>query len=102
MVSGVYTVQSPGKYRMAAGLLISGTFALNTQTSLELQKNGTAFCSKQEYAGGAITRANPFLSDTIECVAGDTLRVQAACGATTPAILASAPHNFISIERVGN
>lgn len=102
MSSGVYTIPSAGKYQVNVNLAISGTFALNNQNNLVLQKNGATVSEVLDYAAGAETAAHVSLSDVISCVAGDTLRVQLSSGATTPAIISSNTKNFISISRVGN
>lgn len=100
MVSGEYTVQAPGDYRVSSALLLGGTFALNTQTAIEIQKNGVRWSAKQDYAGGAVTRFNAAIDDVVtDCVAGDKIRIQIACGATSPTIVSSADHNYIAIAR---
>lgn len=100
--SGTYTVPVSGKYHVDCALSVSGTFALNNQTDLQAQKNGTVFAEDLHYAGGAITAAGVKVSDTVSAVAGDTIRCQASSGATSPAVVSSNSKNFISIARVGN
>ena len=102
MSSGVYTVPVSGKYQVNTSLAFSGTFALNSQSDLVIQKNGTTVSEQLDYAGGIITADHVSLSDTINCLAGDTLRVQLSSGATSPSIVSSNTKNFISIFRVGN
>ncbi len=102
MSSGTYTVPVSGKYQVNTNIAISGTFALNNQNNLVIQKNGTTVSEELDYAAGAETSAHVTLSDIISCLAGDTLRVQLSSGATTPAIVSSNTKNFISISRVGN
>lgn len=102
MSSGLYTIAVAGKYQVNAGLAISGTFALNSQTVLEIQKNSTAVSNITMFAGGVITNSNVSISDIINCVAGDVIRIQLSSGATGPAIVSSNTRNFISISRVGN
>lgn len=102
MSAGTYTVPMAGKYNVTSALALSGTFALNTITSMEIQKNGTAVSTKSQYAAAVITNESILISDTISCIAGDTLRVQVSCGATTPAIVSSNVKNYMSLFRVGN
>lgn len=102
MSAGVYTVQTPGKYNVNAELLLSGTYILNNTCILEIQKNGTVIGRSTEYAGGAITQFKNWIQDDINCIAGDTLRVQVSSTGTTPAIVSSNFDNFITIKRVGN
>ena len=102
MSSGVYTVPVSGKYQVNTSLAFSGTFALNSQSDLVIQKNGATVSEQLDYSGGIITADHVSLSDTINCLAGDTLRVQLSSGATSPSIVSSNTKNFISIFRVGN
>jgi hypothetical protein len=102
MSSGTYTVPVSGKYQINTGLRIQGTFALNNTVSFQLQKNGSVVTEQGGYAGGAITAFTANLSDTINCLAGDTIRVQAASSATGPSITSSNSLNYFSLERVGN
>lgn len=102
MSSGTYTVPAPGKYQVNAQLALSGTFALNNQTVLELQKNNTNVSSKTHFSAAAVTNEHIEISDIINCNAGDTLRIQVSSAATTPAIVSSNTRNAISIARIGN
>lgn len=102
MASGVYTVPAPGKYQINTNVQILGTIALNSSVDLQVQKNGAAVSEFQTYAGGAMTAQNGQVSDTISCLAGDTIRVQLSSSATLPTIAASNTKVFFSIERVGN
>jgi len=100
MVSGEYTCQAPGDYDVTTALLLGGTFALNTQIAIEIQKNGVRWSAKQDYAGGAVTRFNASIDDCVtDCVTGDKIRIQIASGATTPTIVSSADHNYVTIRR---
>jgi hypothetical protein len=102
MSSGTYTVPVAGKYQVNAGLLISGTIALNTTAIMEIQKNGTVVSRNTEYSGGAMTNQKAWSDDIISCIAGDTLRIQVSSSATAPAIVSSNFDNYISLSRVGN
>ena len=101
MSSGVYTIQTSGKYQINAQIQTTGTFALNSQLDLQLQKNGSVVSEDQEYAAGVVTAFTSRVSDIINCVAGDTIRVQFSSGATGPAITNSSK-TFFSIMRLGN
>jgi hypothetical protein len=102
MSSGTYTVPTSGKYQINSAILLSGTFALNNTCVMEIQKNSTVVSRSTEYAGGAITQFKNYISDTISCVAGDTLRIQISSSGTAPAIVSSNFENYMSLERVGN
>lgn len=101
MSSGTYTVPAAGKYRVTCKVAVSGTFALNNQTIIEIQKNGTATANVTEYAGGVVTAEHVEIVDDVPCVAGDTIRCQLSSGATGPAIVSSNTKNVFSIYRVG-
>jgi hypothetical protein len=102
MSSGTFTVPAPGKYHYDTCVALSGTFALNNQSNLVVQKNGTTISEELDYAAGAETAAHICISDTINAVAGDTIRAQVSSGATGPAIVSSNTKNFFSIYRAGN
>lgn len=102
MSSGVYIIPVSGKYQVNSNIQVTGTIALNSAIDAQLQKNGTAVSEFQSYAGGAMTAQNAQLSDTINCNAGDTIRIQLSSGATLPVIASGNTKVFFSIERVGN
>lgn len=101
MSSGVFTCPVAGKYHVAAALALTGTFVLNNTTVIEIQKNGTAKSNLTRYIAAAVTNDGVDIEDTIDCLAGDTLRIQVSNSGTTPSIVSSNTRNFISIFRVG-
>lgn len=102
MSSGLYTVPVPGKYQVNTNVQVTGTIALNSQLDMQLQKNTVVVSDFQTYAGGAMTAQNGQISDIINCVAGDSLRIQLLSGATLPTIASGNTKVFFSIVRVGN
>lgn len=102
MSSGTYAVPVSGKYQVNSALSITGTFALNGTADMQIQKNGTAVSEDNQISGGVLTSIAVNCSDIINCLAGDTIRVQVATSASTPAIISSNSKNFFSIARVGN
>ncbi len=102
LTSGVFTCPIPGKYQVNAALALSGTFALNNQTIIEIQKNSTAQSNVTEYSAAAVTNEHIAVSDVVSCVTGDTIRIQASSGATGPGIVSSNTKNYLSIVRVGD
>lgn len=101
MVSGTYTTNTAGKFNVNAELLFSGTFILNNTSVIEIQKNGSVVSRSTEYAGGAITQFKNWITDDINCLAGDTIRIQASSTGTAVAVVSSNFDNFITIKRVG-
>lgn len=99
---GTYTCATTGTYLVQARVAVSGTIALNSALNMQLQKNGTNYSEVTEYAGGAMTEQTASISDTVQCAATDTLRIQVSSSATLPAIVSSNTKNFFSITRVGN
>ncbi len=104
MSSGTYTVPtaSPGKYQINAGLLITGTIALNNTLIMEIQKNGTVVSRSTQYLASTLTDAKVTISDIINCAAGDTIRIQVSTSATGPSIVSSNFDNYISLALIGN
>ncbi len=101
MLSGLYTVSSPGKYQVNTAVALGGTFVLNSITILEIQKNSTAVTNATKYSGGAVTNETIQVSDLINCVAGDVIRIQVSSTGTAPSIISSNTKNFISITKAG-
>lgn len=101
MSSGTYTAPAAGKYHVSCAVAVSGTFALNNQTQIEVQKNGTATKNVDSYAGGIITADHIEIVDVVAAVAGDTIRCQLSSAATGPAIVSSNTKNVFTIHRIG-
>ena len=102
MSSGTYTIPISGKYQINSALALSGTFALNSTSIIQIAKNGTAVSEHDDYAGGIITASDPSISDVINCLAGDLITIKVSCSASGPAIVSSNTRNYVSIVRVGN
>lgn len=100
MSSGTYTVPVTGKYQVSSGLLLAGTFALNSLNKMEIQKNGSVATRATVYSGGIVTDQPIACSDIVSCIAGDTLRIQISTGATGPSIVSSNFDNFMSIALI--
>lgn len=100
--AGTFTVPVSGKYQVIAAIaLASVTVTVGNSTDIQIQKNGTAI-SEVTYSDAASSSPQPFISDIINCLAGDTLRVQVSSSTTSPSITASNSRNYLSIARVGN
>jgi hypothetical protein len=102
MSAGTYSVPAPGKYEVNAALLITGTVALNNNLIVEIQKNGVVVSRFTEFFAATLTDGKAAFSDLINCVTGDTLRIQASSSVTGPSIVASNFDNYFSIFRTGN
>ncbi len=102
MSSGTYTITIAGKYQVQSAIAVSGTFALNGTVDMQIQKNGTVVSEDNVIAGGAETSMSANCADLINCIAGDTIRVQVSTSGTGPSIVSSNSKNFFSIVRTGN
>lgn len=91
-----------GKYSVCTALTTAGTIALNSVLDIQIQKNGTAVSEQKLYAGGAMTDLNGGLCDTLNLIAGDTIRVQASSTATLPSITSSNTQNYMTVIKVSN
>lgn len=102
MATGVYSIPTAGKYQVNAAITLSGTFILNNQSVIEIQKNGTTTTSSvTNFIAAAITNDSIQVSDLINCNAGDTIRIRISNNGTGPAIVNSDTRNFFSISKVG-
>lgn len=99
--TGNYTCPVSGRYQVNASLILNGTFGTNSNTNLAIQRNGSTVTSSTQYTFSSQSNSPIQINDIVPCLAGDTLRIQAACSATNN-IAASTTENFVSIVRVGN
>lgn len=103
--SATYTIPVSGKYQVNAGILLTAaTTAANQLVQIQILKNGSAFSGPNEeyYTSSTSKPIGISISDLIPCVAGDTIKIQAASAGTTPSISASTTANYFSIARLGN
>jgi hypothetical protein len=95
-----YTVPVSGKYAVSSNIQTSGTYALNGGANIQITKNGSGISTTNNTAGGAVTTLSCLVSDTISCVAGDTLQIFFNTTASGPSITSG--NSYLSIYRVGN
>jgi hypothetical protein len=103
MLSGVYTVPVSGKYQVNAAIaLTAASAAAGNAVSVQVQKNGSVVSEYSPVYQSTQVSMPLNVSDTISCLAGDTIQIQVSSAATTPSISASNSKNFVSIARTGN
>ena len=100
--AGTYTVPVSGKYSITSALAPLGTYVLNTAVVLKIFLSGTAKSEIDYFAGGAVTSIPVMISDSLNCVAGDTIQIKLSSTASSPTIASSNFRNYIEIYRVGN
>lgn len=101
MSAGTYTVPIAGKYMVISALSVDGTYGVNNQAQLVIQKNGTTTSRARTISAAANSSEDVKIMDVINCLAGDTLRIQALSDATSPTIASSNVANYITIVRMG-
>lgn len=102
MSSGVYTIQSPGKYQVNSQLFVTATYTAGNALDLIIQKNSTDYSRSRITAPTVSGGIQVWVSDIVNCVAGDTIRIQVSTAGATPSIVSSTVANYVSIARVGN
>lgn len=102
MASGVYTVPISGKYQINSAILVTGTIALNSSLIMEIQKNGTVVSRYTLFSGGIETDLKGIITDQLNCIGGDLLKIQVSTSITGPSIVSSNFDNYISLFRTGN
>lgn len=102
--TGIWTAPVSGKYQFNASAVTTGTYILNNAADIQIQQTGSSSQISEQLtrAGGAVAFVTSNVSDEFYCLAGDTIKIQLACGATGPTIAASNSINFFSWSRVGN
>lgn len=103
--NGVFTIPSSGtgKWLVGAAIAVTGTISLNNSCDLQIQQAGSfgQVAEVKEFAGGAITNFNVYASDVFNCVAGDTITIQATTNAALPSIVASSSQNYAYFSMIG-
>lgn len=97
-----YTIPVSGKYQINASLAITGTFAADNVGEIAIFKNGSQVTQGTAQTGASATLSVPTTSQIIDCVAGDTIQIQAKSNASSPSVSASNFRNVFSLARVGN
>ncbi len=101
--SGTYTIPVTGKYRVSASITSSGTTLTTTQRmNIAIFQNGSSYSDLFIFGNGGATISYSFqISNTVSCLAGDTLQIQAFSNvaATTSG---NPGESVLCIERIGN
>lgn len=100
--SGVYTIPITGKYVVVAYILGGGTWAINSQLDVVVQKNSVTYAENNMLAQAAVINMTVPLISYIDCVAGDAIRIQASSQAVAPTLGSSDTRQFFSITRVSD
>jgi hypothetical protein len=100
--TGLYTVKVPGIYRVNAQLTHEqASISAGNSCQIYIKKNSSVIYENVNEAVN--TQNNDYtvaVSGLINCVAGDTLQIQGASGATTPSLLNDATLCFVNFERL--
>lgn len=98
-----FTAPISGIYRISAQLALAGTYASSNYGGAQLTVNGSIVAIVyQQVAGSGTATTYPFVTYLARLNAGDIVRTQAACNATSPSYTASGLYNYMLVERVGN
>jgi hypothetical protein len=98
----VFTVPTPGKYRISSGLITQAvTLATTNELRIVVIKNGNQAAKCFINGNGANNAQNVLVSTSIDCIAGDTLEIRARISSAA-SLSTTADDNWLCIERVGN
>jgi hypothetical protein len=99
--TGVYTIPVNGFYRITGNIYVAATFTAGNALQLIATKNGnTSVLENLNYASGSVGTLLVSLVGTIFCNAGDTIKLRANTGASSPSYVANINGNFFCIERI--
>lgn len=100
--TGIFTVPISGRYKCNWNIGISGTYAASTENSSRLYKNNaTELIASVQRAGGSQGALFVNGSWIVSLIAGDTLRMQSASGATSPTYYSGATSHSFTCQRIG-
>lgn len=103
MSAGTYTIATPGKYQIDSLVtLTAASAAAGNAVNIQIQKNGTVVSEFAPVYQSTQVTLPIKIDDQINCLAGDTIRIQVSSAATTPSIVSSNSKNYFSISRLGN
>lgn len=96
-----FSVQSPGKYEVTAAILTADvTLTTGQAVSIYLYKNGSLYSVLDRRLGnGTLTNVYLTGTDSVECIAGDTIKIYAISAVATSQNTASG-YNYVSIKKV--
>jgi hypothetical protein len=98
-----FTAPTSGKYQVNAALLIAGTFATNSTSSILIYKNGANYSNVAVVSAGAPANMNMTISDIVNCNAGDTIQIFVASNGTSVSLsTGDQTRNYLSLTKVGN
>lgn len=100
LASGLFTCPVTGKWQVNTAVALSGTFALNSVTTMQVKVDTSISSEKVHYSGGAVTNEEMAISDMINCSAGNVISVQVSSTGTSPAIVSSSSRNYFSVNWV--
>lgn len=98
--TGIFTAPIAGQYRVSAGAVF-GSLDGVTNTQLQIRKNSATYaeCYMGRLAAAGAANASGYVSDTVPCVAGDTIEIYAVGDASFD-IDNNGSRTFVSIERL--
>ncbi len=101
--TGLYTCPISGKYEVSSQILLAGgTYATNSNIILNLYKNGSFYSYLGFTVGtGGATALGVSGTDTVSCLAGETLAIYIGNSTGTTSNTATQT-NHVSFKRIGN
>jgi len=98
--TGIFTAPIAGQYRVSAGAVF-GSLDGVTNTQLQIRKNSATYaeCYMGRLAAAGAANASGYVSDTVPCIAGDTIEIYAVGDASFD-IDNNGSRTFVSIERL--
>jgi hypothetical protein len=101
--TGVYTVPVSGVYSIQAEVYISCTAAVNNNSELSINIDGTGQYYGTVLSAAGQTSARPSVSvHSVPLLAGQLVIIKSDTTTTTPSYAAGTSYNFFSIVRTGN
>lgn len=100
--TGLYTVSTTGKYKVGASLLLAGSIVAGNFSEIAIYQNNAQVEKVLKRHEGTVASTNwsMSISNTLDCVAGDTIDIRCQSTATTPTLSSAAVYNQLDITRM--
>lgn len=95
-----YTIPVAGIYRISAQLAIAGTYANTNYGGVQVTVDGTGVALRYEQVSSSTGTTYPNVSTIQQLNAGQIVRIQAACNATSPSFATTGSFNYFTLERI--
>jgi hypothetical protein len=99
--TGLYTVPITGKYKIGASVLMNTSVSAGNFSEISIYQNNSQIEKVQKRHEGTVSsNYSMTISNTLDCIAGDTLDIRVQSNGTSPTLASGVPYNQLDISRI--